>query len=709
MSQTPPKKRLDEILISEGLISEEQIKEALMRQKAHGGKFGSQLLYHRYIDEATLVKALSIQLNSEGVILSKLDIHEMVLKMIPEKVAIARNVIPFDYDPANNLLKIACNNPCDNDLYDELKFVARGKEIKLYIAAEVSINTAINKFYLGKNINLESSLQLDIPNITTDTGKIPTKEITKTDDAPRDTRPAILVVTDEQYAVPLIISLLERDNYVVTVTDSADDAIRLLGEDNYHSVLIKDTVPGDYIDLIDRVRKLSPSTSVRYYESASDLLLNTGEASRDADLTKSNLDIFTSLIASKENRPVNHSGRVGQYSDRLCKRLELPSKDRMLISTAAYIHDIAGYYYDSEESTDNRKVISLTIKLLSSLGYSPIIIEMLRSMYINLGGKYTRRLPIEVLGGNILTITDLFAESIPHNERLSLDKFDTIKKKIRDMTGKLFLVEVVEAFIDMIQEEILNLTSSGNAGQVMILSNENTSAVPIEMRLNTEGYRTLTVNSIESFNELYHRSEPDLIIVISLKKPDEIIHEIDRLTQCGVGLEQTPTYLITEHDSIAHLTNLLDKGIEDIISLDDNLDLLANKIRKLQVRIDTRAEKAGGAAGAHGRLSDMNLIDLLQALGPGRKTVKITISKKGTDKTSLAIFLDNGHITHAKLNSLTGPEAIYEGLTWADGTWAVSPITVADIPEPNNQASNESILMEGCRLMDERMQSGQLL
>ncbi len=70
MDSKTPKMRLDEILLSEGLVSEEQIREALLRQKAYGGKFGSQLLYHRYIDETGLVMALAIQFDCEGVVLS---------------------------------------------------------------------------------------------------------------------------------------------------------------------------------------------------------------------------------------------------------------------------------------------------------------------------------------------------------------------------------------------------------------------------------------------------------------------------------------------------------------------------------------------------------------------------------------------------------------------------------------------------------------
>ena len=57
-------------------------------------------------------------------------------------------------------------------------------------------------------------------------------------------------------------------NLMLSTTDSADDAIDLIGNQQFHTVFIKDSVPGDYIDLIDRVRKSSPNgRGSWYYES----------------------------------------------------------------------------------------------------------------------------------------------------------------------------------------------------------------------------------------------------------------------------------------------------------------------------------------------------------------------------------------------------------------------------------------------------------
>ena len=90
----------------------------------------------------------------------------------------------------------------------------------------------------------------------------------------------------------------------------------------------------------------------------------------------------------------------------------IPDRDRLSITNAAYVHDLSRYYYgETEDVTDCRARIQLTAKLLDSLNYSPLVIEILRSMYINLRQKYTKRLPIETLGGNIVTVVDIFCDN----------------------------------------------------------------------------------------------------------------------------------------------------------------------------------------------------------------------------------------------------------------------------------------------------------
>ena len=712
MNDSSQRIRLDEILVREGLISEVQIREALMRQKAHGGKLGSQLLYHRDIDEAGLVRALAIQFNCEGVVLSSLEIPDVVIRLIPSKVAIARRVMPFDYDPEQNLLKVACETPTDQSLINELNFVARGKAIKLYIAAELALNTAINKHYMGQNVTLEDRLLLEIPDDATDSDEDATIQPGVEQEAITPDQPTILLVTDEEYSGPLLQSLFERDGYQVTITDSADEAIEITGDNAFGAVLVKDTVSGDYLDLIDRLRKSSPSTGVHYYESASSLILGCNARATEADLLEKNLELFTSLLTLKSGLADNHAGSVGTYVDRLCTQMKLPAKERSVITNAAYLHDLSRHYYHDSNSGDQRSWIGLSAKLLSSLEYPPVVVQMLRSMYKDLGGKYTKRLPIEILGGNILTIVDLYCETVDPHEKLSLDRFDAIKKKCRDLAGRLFLPEVVENFIAMMQREVLHAQATSRHGQVMLYADNPGILYPIERRIQNEGFRTIAQLSRESFVDLCKRSEPDMIVLLLDGDFATVQSFIENLEAAGVTPAKLPTFLIVDSAHASSMTQLMDCGIEDIIPNDVNLDMLVSKLRKVQTKAELQDSQLMSAnqisSGSHGRLADMNVVDLLQALGPNRRTVKITVTDSTDDKI-LIIFLDQGVISYAELDDQLGAPAVHEGIFWSEGSWVVEPVSPDKLPVPNNHTPNEAILFEGCRLMDERVRAGQLL
>jgi len=710
MEQQAKKRRLDEILISEGLISEEQAREALLRQKAHGGKFGSQLLYHRYIDEASLIKALEIQFGCRGVVLSTLKIPPILCKMIPPKVAISRKVIPFAYDAEGCLLKVACEDPTDQHLVDEIKFVARAKNVEFYIAAEISLDTAIARYYQGREISLNDNLLLEIPDTATGIGG---GSVQRNGIIPRSVKnsgASVLLVTDGVYAAPHLQSLIERDGYQVTIVNSPEQALEIVAEQRFDHILINRKETETPADVIDRARKRHPGTTVRFYQSVAELIIDDGLPGEIDETWGKTLDLLTSLISSKTGQSVNHNGRVGQYSDRLCRRLKIPVRDRLTIITAAHLHDLARYYYRIDDREDNRHIVHLTVKLLSSLNYRHEILDILRAMYEKVTGKYFQSLSIKMLGGNIVTIADLFCDGIPANTRLSLEKFEAVKKRLRDLSGRFFLPEVVDTFIAMIQEDILQSRTVQCSGQVMLYGTDLSFQHSLEVRLKNEGFRTISHGSPEAVVELCRRSEPDLIILVIPGDYENVRSRVTDLSAWGVDFNRIPAFLLVDATAISHLTDLMEQGIEDIVALDDNLDLFLTKVRKLQTKISARNQKAEDAAtGARGRLSDINLIDLIQALGPGLKTARIMVQAGAPVSETLTIYLKLGVIVYAACENKTGPEAVFEGLSWADGTWTVEPVAAGEIPPKNNHLSNESILMEGCRLLDEKIKQGRLI
>lgn len=152
-------KRLGDILISEGIITDVQLKEAISYQDKEGGKLGEVLMKLGYVTEEQIVVALSKQLSipyvslSSGKLRSSAD--QNLEEMIPYDFAIRNLVIPLSR--SLNSLTIALFNPLDLILIDNIKKLSTC-EINPIISTRTDILKAIEEFY-GKDKIFRQAIQ----------------------------------------------------------------------------------------------------------------------------------------------------------------------------------------------------------------------------------------------------------------------------------------------------------------------------------------------------------------------------------------------------------------------------------------------------------------------------------------------------------------------------------------------------------------------
>ena len=142
------KKRLGEILVEAGVISEEKIEEALAIQKTRKGqKLGTVLLDLGYIKEQQMVEALKSQLGYESVTLSLVRISDDVIKLVDEPVLRKHNLIPFGFSEKNaNLLKVAMSDPLEIRAIDDITIIT-GFQLEIYVTTQRDIATTIDRYY----------------------------------------------------------------------------------------------------------------------------------------------------------------------------------------------------------------------------------------------------------------------------------------------------------------------------------------------------------------------------------------------------------------------------------------------------------------------------------------------------------------------------------------------------------------------------------
>jgi type IV pilus assembly protein PilB len=136
--------KLGNFLVREGLITPEQLENALQEQKANGGMLGSNLVKMGYIEEAELMEFLSKQFGVPSTDPSKLDVDPEVIEMIPGNIVNKYRIVPISLE--GQTLTIAMVDPSNIFIIDDIKFLTR-KNIRVTVATESSIKSAMDRFY----------------------------------------------------------------------------------------------------------------------------------------------------------------------------------------------------------------------------------------------------------------------------------------------------------------------------------------------------------------------------------------------------------------------------------------------------------------------------------------------------------------------------------------------------------------------------------
>jgi|WetSurMetagenome_2_1015567.scaffolds.fasta_scaffold00077_44 type IV pilus assembly protein PilB len=142
--QLEQRKRIGEILVDQGLVTPDQLQQGLEEQKKTGHMMGKCLVDLKFISEDKLVDALSAQLDIQRVVLENFTFNRDLVARIPEEMARRYKAIPlFEKDGA---LTVAMADPSNLRTIDHFKFKT-GKGIEPVIATEKSIMAAIEKNY----------------------------------------------------------------------------------------------------------------------------------------------------------------------------------------------------------------------------------------------------------------------------------------------------------------------------------------------------------------------------------------------------------------------------------------------------------------------------------------------------------------------------------------------------------------------------------
>jgi len=136
-------KRIGDILVQEGVLTEEGLIEALKKQQKDE-RLGETLVRLQILNESQILKALEDTTGVQRVSLANYTIDENALKLVDEAFCRRNNIIPLRLD--GNKIHFATYDPLDYAVFEEIRAIT-GRRPKAYSAPKNEIITQIEKYY----------------------------------------------------------------------------------------------------------------------------------------------------------------------------------------------------------------------------------------------------------------------------------------------------------------------------------------------------------------------------------------------------------------------------------------------------------------------------------------------------------------------------------------------------------------------------------
>jgi type IV pilus assembly protein PilB len=137
-------RRLGDLLVAEGLITDAQLRAALGDQKGKADKLGSVLVRTGAITEEQLIGFLSRQYGIPSITLTNLDIDAETLRLVPPHIAKKYEVLPVKR--IGGTLTLAMADPTNVFALDDIAFMTN-LQILPVVAPQAAIRRALDKNY----------------------------------------------------------------------------------------------------------------------------------------------------------------------------------------------------------------------------------------------------------------------------------------------------------------------------------------------------------------------------------------------------------------------------------------------------------------------------------------------------------------------------------------------------------------------------------
>ncbi len=680
--------RLDQILLRLRYATQDQITRGLQRQKAHGGRLGLHLVRMGFISEHQLVEALAEQAGLSWTPVVEEAIPRELVARMPHGTVSEGGMLPLSWDEGAGILTLAVAEPQERETLERVRGTFGARRIRLVLAPESELQAVARRLSGGAGSGED---RVALPELFRDGPSDEEAPPTAAEAPPTPRR--VLLVTRGAAHRNFLPPVLVREGVELVVLEGEEEVADALGGRPFDAVLVSPELAPRFESWVRSGRIPRPPGGVTPFPSVASALLDhpVPYDSLVRSLRGSTEALAEARGALRKLRPP--WSLVARDAEALGRALGLPRVALDALYLAAHLllpadEGEGGPLGDFDGSRE------LALRMRFHLPLERLLDDMAALLKGEVRPDADPTREEAQRAAQVLALTWHHHLEVLPGVRSASDPLPQIRKALLAQASRLAALEVVETFVQLLEERG-DGAGDGKVREVLLVGGAPLVEA-LAPRLGRAGCIPVATDDLADAQTMAQRRPPAAVVVEHDRFPGQVA-AFSRVARLDTALL---LYVVTGSTDPGLTLSLLDAGAEDVFSPPHDFDVITARItRALRASARSRATSAAPTGGDFAAsFTAFSFLDLIQTLGHGLKSVRVELTGNGSEEAT--IYLERGRLVHAECGSLTGVEAVYRVISWEDdGAFAVHPET--DFPPATIAQAVESVLMEGCRLLDE--------
>lgn len=159
MAEQRRKLRLGELMVQQGLVSQDQLRIALIEQEHNDLPLGRQLVRLGFVTEAMVRDTVAHTIGTDSIDLAAVVADIEALQMVPQDFSRRYHLLPVAYEEASKSMVVAMADMFNVVALDQLRAMLGGQiQLKPVLAAEAQLEEYIDQFY-GYELSVDGILR----------------------------------------------------------------------------------------------------------------------------------------------------------------------------------------------------------------------------------------------------------------------------------------------------------------------------------------------------------------------------------------------------------------------------------------------------------------------------------------------------------------------------------------------------------------------